>query len=127
MPSLQLGLGNNDAQYYCQSQQTTSLTKGETVRGYTQLTVPLSSFNCDLTRQVLSTYGVRSSLYQVFLLRTQQSKTGIFMWLHLASCRVTDIGFQNTGGSSVQFCLDNVELTGTGNAAQAGRRLLQAA
>ena len=50
MPSLQLGLGNNAAQYYCQSQVTTSLTKGQTMNGYTQFTVPLSTFNCDLTR-----------------------------------------------------------------------------
>ena len=50
MPSLQLGLGNNAAQYYCQSQVTTSLAKGQTRNGYTQFTVPLSTFNCDLTR-----------------------------------------------------------------------------
>ena len=50
VPSLQLGLGNNAAQYYCQSQQTTSLTKGQTMNGYTQFTVPLSTFHCDLTR-----------------------------------------------------------------------------
>eukprot|EP00891_Asterochloris_glomerata_P000903 jgi/Astpho2/903/Aster-00744 len=87
VPSLQLGLGNNAAKYYCQSQQTTSLTKGQTMNGFTQFTVPLSTFDCDLTR-------------------------------------VTDIGFQNTGGSTVQFCLDNVELTGTGSTSSAGRRML---
>ena len=42
----------------------------------------------------------------------------------VVTCRVTDIGFQNTGGSSVQFCLDNVELTGTGSSSSAGRRML---
>ena len=40
------------------------------------------------------------------------------------TCRVTDIGLQNTGSSTVQFCLDNVELTGTSSSSSAGRRML---
>lgn len=47
---VELSIGNNEEQYYCQGQQLTSLTRGSTSDGLTQLTVPLSQFNCDLDR-----------------------------------------------------------------------------
>lgn len=70
-----VSIGNSDQQYYCQGLELSSLPAGATSNGLTQLSVPLSSFNCDLAR-------------------------------------VQQLGFQVTGGASVQFCLDEVALTG---------------
>ena len=70
-----VSIGNSDQKYYCQGLELSSLSVGATSNGLSQLSVPLSDFNCDLSR-------------------------------------VQQLGFQVTGGSSVQFCLDDIALTG---------------
>lgn len=45
-----LSVGNSEQAYYCQGVQLDAMTKGDTSGGMTQLTVPISQFNCDLTR-----------------------------------------------------------------------------
>ena len=45
-----LSIGNAEQEYYCQGVQLDALTQGATSNGMTQLTVPISQFNCDLTR-----------------------------------------------------------------------------
>ena len=47
---VEISIGNAEDQYYCQGLELSSLTMGTTSNGLTQLTVPLSSFNCDLSR-----------------------------------------------------------------------------
>ena len=45
-----LSIGNAEQMYYCTGLQLSSLSQGPTSNGMTQLTVPISQFNCDLTR-----------------------------------------------------------------------------
>lgn len=72
---LTVSIGNTEQEYYCQGFQVSSLTTGAVSNGMTQVTIPISQFNCDLTR-------------------------------------VDQLGFQNTGNGAIQFCLDNIALTG---------------
>lgn len=73
VPPLQLSLSNIAEQYYCQSISLASLPVTGTQDGYSRISYPLQSFNCDRTR-------------------------------------VTALGFQNIGSTSIQFCLDDVRL-----------------
>ena len=50
VPQVQISIGNAEQQYYCQGQELTSLQQGTTSDGLVQLTVPLSDFQCDLSR-----------------------------------------------------------------------------
>lgn len=70
-----VSIGNSEGAYYCTGLQLSSLTASDVSNGMTHLSVPISEFNCDLTR-------------------------------------VDELGFQNTGGAAVQFCLDDIALTG---------------
>ena len=45
-----LSIGNAEQEYYCQGVQLDAMTQGATSNGMTQLSVPLSQFNCDLAR-----------------------------------------------------------------------------
>lgn len=73
---LTVSIGNVESEYYCQGFQVSSLTTSDvTSNGLTHVTIPISQFNCDLTR-------------------------------------VDQLGFQNTGAGPIQFCLDNIALTG---------------
>lgn len=45
-----LSIGNTEQEYYCQGVQLDALAKGATSNGMTQLTVPISQFNCDVSR-----------------------------------------------------------------------------
>ena len=45
-----LSIGNTEQEYYCQGVQLDTLTQGDTSNGMTQLTVPISQFNCDVSR-----------------------------------------------------------------------------
>ena len=72
---LTVSIGNVESEYYCQGFQVSSLTTGAVSNGMTQVSIPISQFNCDLTR-------------------------------------VDQLGFQNTGSGPIQFCLDNIALTG---------------
>ena len=45
-----LSIGNAEQEYYCQGVQLDAMTRGATSNGMTELSVPLSQFNCDLVR-----------------------------------------------------------------------------
>lgn len=44
-----VSIGNSETAYYCTGLLLTSLTAGAVSNGMTQLTVPISQFDCDLT------------------------------------------------------------------------------
>lgn len=47
---VEVSIGNAEEEYYCQGQQLSSLAQGPSSDGLTQLSAPLESFNCDLSR-----------------------------------------------------------------------------